>query len=93
MAPIKVVTPRKDEETGREVFDFRCPYPSGCDADGSPFRSLGWFREEDARERGKQHIQEHESGEAMPELSDFLKERGLVPETAGSPQIPPDWTF
>ena len=96
MAVLQVVTERTDE--GRTVYDFRCPYPVGCGTpdtgdDHVPFNSTGWNRRDDAVERGKQHIREHETGEPMPELGYYRAARGLTQANAGEALKPPEWTF
>lgn len=85
MAKTKVVTSRQDGD--RTVHDFRCPHLSGCGVDGEPFTSAGWTEQEDARERARQHLAEHATGEAMTELHDFRVERGRTP----SPADPTSW--
>lgn len=68
-------------DNGSTVYNFRCPRPDGCGADqtdpNSRFESLGWADEQHARDRGNQHLDEHESGEPMQTLADFEIERGL----------------
>lgn len=51
---------------GAEGFIFQCPVRR-CG-----FKSTGWATEELATLRGRQHQHEHETGEPMPELSEFL---------------------
>lgn len=81
-------------EGDQKVFDFKCPYPTGCLGDnGESFGSYGWNQRQHAEARGRQHIEEHETGKAMPELDEFRAEHGLQRETAGSAAFPPDYSF
>jgi hypothetical protein len=49
-----------------DLHDFECPR---CD-----FVSAGHPTKKARDARGQQHLTEHETGEPMPELVDFLKE-------------------
>lgn len=51
------------------LYDFH------CDAPQCGFRSLSHLTEEARDARGAQHKTEHETGQAMPELVDFMKEQ------------------
>jgi hypothetical protein len=91
----QLITSRDQE--GVAVYDFRCPYPNGCGQEGSDghvsFQSTGWHDHDHAAARARQHLDEHESGEAMPSLHEFRVERGLTPEAAGVNVNPDDWEF
>ena len=95
MPTLKVVTKRNTSDA--PVYDFRCPYPVGCgDVNGDPesrFMSTNWPTAELAAERGQQHIDEHETGEPMPDLNAFRSAKGLIDENAGQPVQPDDWSF
>lgn len=75
-----VITSRYED--GAEVWDFVCPYPSGCGnaATGQPFSSTGWPDRTHAYERGRQHIAEHNGEGVTPDLNTFRQARGLIPE-------------
>jgi hypothetical protein len=49
-----------------ETHDYECP---DCG-----FTSTGWPSAEARDARGMQHLDEHETGVAMPELADFNQE-------------------
>lgn len=61
-----------------DLWDFTCPHTSGCGDDAGPFRSTGWPTRQAATERGEEHLTEHTSSKAMPELAarDNAKEAG-----------------
>jgi hypothetical protein len=90
---VQLITERETAE-GR-VFDFRCPYPSGCGVPGGdPFTSTGWANRGLAVSRGKQHVHEHEHpDEPMQELEVFRAEQGVSQTTAGEAVRPEDWEF
>lgn len=95
MAKLKLVTERK-LDGGEKVYDFRCPYPTGCGETGDDtpgFSSVGWADRKHAVDRGKTHIHEHETGEPMPELHEFRVARGLTQASAGQAVTPDDWEF
>jgi len=81
---IKTVTSRKTD--AGTVYDFTCPFPTGCGLDAndpdSRFTTSDWANRADAAERGKQHVAEHTDGTPMPSLDEFRKARGLTAETA-----------
>ncbi|MCA1569299.1 MAG: hypothetical protein LC798_03045 [Chloroflexi bacterium] len=52
-----------------EGWAFRCSPPCG-------FVSSGWATKKAATERARQHAAEHETGEPMSELREFIAERG-----------------
>ena len=85
----RLVTKYKTDD-GAELFEFKCPYPTGCgvnatDPEATPYRSFNWADRESAVIRGKQHIAEHEStedpnrdNELSPEVHEFRVGRGLA---------------
>lgn len=96
---VKLVTSYKTDD-GQKMYEFNCPHPFGCGVDPldpeKRFRSFNWADEESARIRGKQHLNEHETGadpnretEVMPELHEFRVGRGL--STAVPTTNPDDW--
>ena len=87
---VQLITER-DTETGA-VYDFRCPLPTGCGADGTPFSSTGWADRTHAVDRGKQHLGEHDGTPAQT-LDEFRAERGLTAASAGAAVNPDDWEF
>lgn len=54
-----------------ELFDVECSV-AGCH-----FFSGGWATAELAEARYNQHLEEHETGEPMPELVEFERAMGL----------------
>ena len=88
---LQLITER--EASGEVFYDFRCPYPNGCGEYGVPFSSIGWSERDHAVARGKQHINEHETGEATPSLDEFRVAVGITPDTAGQSVRPEDWEF
>jgi hypothetical protein len=87
----QVVTKR--EADGATVYDFQCPYPTGCGNDTadpeSRFTSLGWADREHARERARQHIAEHQGEDITQDLHTFRVERGIT--TPPPTPNPDDW--
>ena len=91
------MTPKKtrlvtEQDDGSGLFEFNCPYPTGCGEDpNNPearYRAFNYDRDS-AVARGKQHIAEHEAGEVMPETHEFRIARGI---TAAPPTVnPEDW--
>jgi hypothetical protein len=59
------------EVASEEGYGFECPRP-GCG-----FRSDGWRLKKHSVARAKQHDEEHETGEPMPELADFKTHEGI----------------
>lgn len=66
---MKAVTPRESE--GNTVYDFVCPVQR-CGGNRGPFESLEWPNRKDAEARARQHLEEHETSEPMPELAEFM---------------------
>lgn len=56
--------------------DFTCP---DCG-----FTSTGWPTKKAADARGKQHANEHETGELMDDLHTFREDQGLIVNVDGS---------
>jgi hypothetical protein len=81
---LKVVTDRDDPTVGK-VWDFTCPYPTGCGGPEGPFASTGWFDRQHAVDRAKEHLDEHEGKGPMSSLDEFRAARGLTAATAGPP--------
>lgn len=52
------------------AWDYECP---ACE-----FVSTGWATKKLAAERGEQHEAEHETGEPMQEMVDFMTDRGAA---------------
>jgi hypothetical protein len=57
-------------------WDFTCPAPDGV----CTFTSTGWPTKKLADARGRQHLDEHETGQVMPELHDFRIANGVNPD-------------
>lgn len=90
MAKTKAVQSRKTDDG--TVYDFTCPYPTGCGADTNDpeatFTSVGWADKEHARARAEQHMAEHKTGTPMQDQVEFEVERGLRPKPV--PTFNPD---
>lgn len=69
------------QDDGSGLYEFNCPYPTGCGADPNDpdqrYRAFNYDRES-AAARGKQHLAEHETGEPVPEAHEFRVGRGLA---------------
>ncbi len=92
---VQLITSRQTDEG--TVYDFRCPYPTGCGEDGpdghTPFNSTGWMHRDHAAARGKQHVAEHLDGVPMQDLDSFRSDWGLTEASAGAAVKPDDWEF
>jgi hypothetical protein len=61
----------KSEDNG--LWDALCPGEEAGDP-ACEFTSAGWGTRDQARDRLREHREEHESGEPMRELADFMEE-------------------
>lgn len=66
---------------GKELWDFKCPYPTGC----GPFSSADWPNRQHAVDRGMEHLREHAGEGAMTDLNSFRQARGIIPNQPPTP--------
>lgn len=88
MALEQILKKSVSADADADTFGFQCPGFSdsrcGDPMTGQPFASTGWPDKKLATERGREHLTEHKTGEAMPSLDEFRQERGLAVQPDGS---------